>query len=504
MKILIELARIANLKRVSKIDIFDAHSVRSKSSKFNAFYEAMANGRFRTDREAAKALYNTTPSDDRYRQLKSRFRRRLLNTLFFLNANSPLKPRYEQALVEVQRDWALVNILKLYDSEQTAPYLARQILTQAQRHHFTSIMVDCLRFLLEVAYQEGDVREHDRLKELLLTLEPVEKAESEATLILQEIGFRRSDPVNPPTAEEWNQWREGLILLSEKHPSPLTRYLSYLAGAMQYLEEEQDDLTILICQEADQMMLNQPEHFSTEHSFRIRYLLMQAYYRTERFTGAMDNAESVARELEPGSLFWYQFFDIYYLIALRSENYTTAMAILQRVLTHDTLVRQDAETRKRWQLYQVALYYVVKTRPDLQRFRQSRLFAGFREEVFLEDAALFPRSERVLTVWTLILQMLVHWERGEEEKVAVIIDRLKHYARKQLQPARQERFIEFIRCLSTITKANFDPDKIRLDNKYYMRLLNLPHRYHGQLDQWEIFPFPTLWAWIHKRIGVPS
>ncbi|MBP9881390.1 MAG: hypothetical protein KBF44_14850, partial [Chitinophagales bacterium] len=85
MKNLIEISKVVTKKRISKIEIFDKSLLNRKESKFNEFYEGLVNDKFNTDEEAAAILYNTSPLDDKYRQLKSRFSKRLLNTLFFLD-----------------------------------------------------------------------------------------------------------------------------------------------------------------------------------------------------------------------------------------------------------------------------------------------------------------------------------------------------------------------------------------------------------------------------------
>ena len=73
MKNLIEISKIVTKRKVKKIEIFDEHSLRHKSSKFNEFYEALLANKFKNDRDAASFLYDCSPTDAKYRQLKSRF-----------------------------------------------------------------------------------------------------------------------------------------------------------------------------------------------------------------------------------------------------------------------------------------------------------------------------------------------------------------------------------------------------------------------------------------------
>ncbi|MCC6723817.1 MAG: hypothetical protein IT258_04865, partial [Saprospiraceae bacterium] len=84
MKNLLEVSRIIANKKVRRIEVFDASILDNKSSKFTEFYVALMADRFKNDRDAASILYQCSPTDDKYRQLKSRFRKRLMNTLFFI------------------------------------------------------------------------------------------------------------------------------------------------------------------------------------------------------------------------------------------------------------------------------------------------------------------------------------------------------------------------------------------------------------------------------------
>ena len=100
-----------------------------------------------------------------------------------------MKPRYEQAYLDCQRDWALVNILELYDAHLSVPYLARQILSTAQKHHFTDLIVSTASLLRKKAANEGDRKGFDKYVEVLDAFLPVLQAEQKAVQIHQEMGL---------------------------------------------------------------------------------------------------------------------------------------------------------------------------------------------------------------------------------------------------------------------------------------------------------------------------
>ncbi|MEL6717299.1 MAG: hypothetical protein AAFP82_01145 [Bacteroidota bacterium] len=156
MKNLIEISKIVTKKKIRKIEIFDDYYLQNKSSKFNEFYNALIQGKFKNDRDAASFLYGSTPKDDKYRQLKSRFRKRLLNTLFFLDVNRPAASTYDRAYYTCNKDWTLVKILLANDAYHTADSLARQILTTALKFKFADVIVNCSRILRSYAAVESD------------------------------------------------------------------------------------------------------------------------------------------------------------------------------------------------------------------------------------------------------------------------------------------------------------------------------------------------------------
>ena len=482
VKLLLELTRIANLKRISKIDVFEGASLRNKSSKFNEFYEGLVHEQFRSDRDAARRLYQTSPGDDRYRQLKSRFRKRLLNTLFFINVNSSIKPRYEQAYLDCQRDWALVNILQLYDAEVSVPYLAKQILSTSQKYHFTDLMVSAATLLRDIAAREGDARQFAKYEEILQQYLPILDAERQAASLYQKIQLQLNTQDQDIPAGEWKVWTDQLIGLSEQYPAPTVQFYSY------------------ICRQAQQIMEANSDQFSMKQSFQVEYLLMQAYLHTASFEQARMRSEQVLHQLEEGSHQWFAYLDLYFLVALQTGHYAIAFAILQQVRRQKQYTKLETEKQQQWQLYMAVLYYLLLIVPEGKRLRQSRLFKDFQVEGFMADPALFAKDQRIFSVWMLITQLLFALEQRNLDLATDIIFRLKQYTRRQLHPDRQIRVIEFIRCLNQLPKADFNVEKVKFANKYYHRLLASSYHYNGRIDQLEIIPFHTLWSYIHEHL----
>lgn len=218
MKSLLEIAKLVDSKRMRKMEFFHPENLTDSSSKFNRFYQGISEGKFKNDRDAASFLYNSSPSDDRYRKLKSRFRKRLLNTLFLVNLESSSPGDYDRAFYLCNKDWALVHILFASAAHQSAQQLANQILNLALKYRFSDVIVNCSRMLREYASQQGNQIAFDALDEQVLTYSQVLVAELEAESILQRVLLFHAPSIKQDNSflEHLVQYCNKLVVLSEK------------------------------------------------------------------------------------------------------------------------------------------------------------------------------------------------------------------------------------------------------------------------------------------------
>lgn len=92
MEQLKELVNIVNKRKLSQVEILDKSLISRKDTLFSKLYNGIADGIVQTDDDAIDYLYNQTEQAQKervnYRKLKSRFKTRLLNTLYFIDINN--------------------------------------------------------------------------------------------------------------------------------------------------------------------------------------------------------------------------------------------------------------------------------------------------------------------------------------------------------------------------------------------------------------------------------
>ena len=502
MKNLIEIAKIVTKKRVRKIEIFDDHSLRHKNSKFNDFYEALIAMKFKNDRDAARFLYDCTPTDDKYRQLKSRFRKRLLNTLFFLDVNLPSTSSYDRAYYSCNKDWTLVKILLSNGATLTANSLARQILTTALKYKFSDVIVNCCRILRKFAAennQEKDFEEYDaHIKQFSNVLD----AEIRSEELFQRVIMSYYKPASAESdlTEKIDIYCDALVGLSEMYDSPVVIYNMYLVWTYRYEMLHDFESMLEVCDQGEKYIEEHPKFYQEEKLATFQLKKMSAYLHLRDFKNGKINAEKCLQTFPDGSEIWFDFMEYYLLLTLHTDNHVNAIAIFNRAKGNSKFRKLDNETKDRWNIYDVYLNYILESIGEDNPVLKSQRKKTFRLNKFLADPILFPKDQRVFTIHLVIAQLMFLIEKKNYTQATERVERLRNYANRQLKKDEHFRLIQFIRLLQSLAKAEFQLTELSATDKYHDRLIETPFYYRGLKSEFEVIPYEKLWNLILSRI----
>jgi hypothetical protein len=504
MKHLIEISKIVTKKKVKKIEIFDDQTLKNKNSKFNEFYEALMAMKFKNDRDAATFLYACSPTDDKYRQLKSRFRKRLLNTLFFLDVNLPSTSNYDRAYFSCNKDWTLVKILLSNNAEHTASDLAKGILTIALKYHFADIIVNCSRILRGYTSKHGDEKEFEQYDAYIKQYSNVLEAEIRSEELYQRVTMNYLLLQTPETTKELRDridiYCDALVSLSEQFESPIVMYNMYLVWAFRYEMLHDWDAMLEVCKRAEEYISNNPTFYQDEKMETFQLKKMSAFLHLRDYKNGKIEAEKSLQNLEDGSEAWFNFMEYYFLLAMHSDNFINALAIHNRAINHARYKKLPNMEREKWNLYETYLDYIIETQSA-----ENPAFLAHRKRTnktskFLNDNILYPKDQRIFTVHFVVAQIMYYLDKSNYSAVTERIDRLKNYANRQLKPEEYYRAINFIRLMQQLSKAEYQIEDLSNVDKYYNRLIDTPFYFRGLVQEIEVIPYEKLWNMMLKSV----
>ncbi|MBT8219103.1 MAG: hypothetical protein KJP00_04735 [Bacteroidia bacterium] len=502
MKNLIEISKIVTKKKVRKIEIFDDHSLRNRNSKFNEFYESLLANKFKNDRDAASALYECSPTDDKYRQLKSRFRKRLLNTLFFLDINLPSTSSYDRAYYSCNKDWTLVKILESNHAKLTSTALAKQILTTSLKFKFADIIVDCARLLRKNSAYEGNEKGFSLYHGYIQQYTKILEADLEAEELFQRVVMIYKNALSLPEDQrsQIDDYSNQLVTLSENFDSPVIFFNMYLVWAYRYELLKDYHAMLEVCNQAEKYIEENPSYYRQDKLATFQLKKMSAYLHMKDYKNGKINAEKSLKSFTTGTDTWFEFMEYYFLLSIQTNNYINAMAIFNEASSHSKYKRLKTFNREKWKIYEVYLNYFLETEPSLNLAALAQKKKPFRASRFLNDPLLYPKDQRIFTVLMVIAQVLFFLDKKNYHSVTERIDRLKSYATRQLKKEEYFRAAQFIKLLQQLSKAGFQKENLSNTEKYYNRLMERPFSYKGKINELEIIPYNELWDHIVEKL----
>jgi len=500
MKNLIEISRIVTKRKIRKIEIFDNQTLRAKKSKFNEFYEALRDGKFKNDREAANTLYGCQPTDSKYRQLKSRFRKRLLNTLFFLDINLPKAANYDRAYYSCNKDWTLAQTLLWYNAPSSAAQIARQILTTSLKYQFTDFIIKSARMLRQQAVEEGDEKAYEEYDDHIKQYTPVLEAEIRSEELYQRVVMHYYKPFqqHQDLEQRMTSYSNALLGLSEQYDSPVIAYNSYLVWIYRYEMLRDFQMMLAVCEQGEQYVEQHPVYKQHRKMTFFQNKKMAAYLHLRNFREGRANAEKCLRELEEGSEAWFRFMEYYFLLSMHTCNFTQAIAILRKAQSNSKFKKLDKVEDRKWQIFKGYVGYIIESKGKSSPVLKMQELDGFRPNSLIKDDAQFPKDQRIFAVHTLILQTLLLLERRRFTDAEERITRLKRYANRQLRKEEYYRTVQFIRLLQQLMKADFQADRASNIQKYVKALQKTPFFYRGVIMELEVLPYELLWDYVQK------
>lgn len=503
MKNLIEISKIVTKKRISKIEIFDKSLLNKKDSKFNEFYEGLVNNQFNNDDDAARVLYETTPLDDKYRQLKSRFSKRLMNTLFFLDANDPSFSNYHSAYYTCNKNWALIRILLSSGARNAASKLAAKTLHVAQGFRFTDIVLNCARILMSNSSLSGKAKEYDEYAEIANKALSDLQAEMQSEELYQRLtlGLATSasvDDERAARAEEYLKTVEQLAAHSDSYSLHFNMHQIKIM-ALQFRGDYAG--TIKACELAEKFLDDNPPFRQEVKLASLALTKINCYLQLRDYENGRKNAEKCLELFNEGSNNWFVFLESYFLLAMHTENYINAAGIYLKVINHPRFQFTAPERQEKWKIFEAYLNYIFETENLNKDLLSDEGKRKFRILKFLNEVPHFSKDKKGFNVAILVIQILYMLEKGDYTGIINRSEALNVYCSRYLRKDDSFRSSCFLKMLLTMEKEDFKYERTRqMAMKYLKKMTEEDGEENNVVNEWEIIPYETLWDKVLNRL----
>ncbi|WP_161891023.1 hypothetical protein [Pontibacter russatus] len=461
----------------------------SRYGKEDALYDGIKKGIYSSDEDAARSLYNSSPNDVRYKMLKHRLKKKLLNNLLFLDYSKLGSKGYfvkdQACLLMLQQAY----ILKLNYEFDVVLSLVSKILTIAEEYDFTNHKVAALELSVACYSEKGQLKQFNKtltdfemaLKKRNLEFRAINMFQSVSVNLKKSVTARKRLLPNIPgmlrTLEEL--WHEAKTFATfEAYYKTSISYYE-LTGSFDKIVE----MTVNAGKWVEEGIIN-PLRFESNYN---KFIIVYAHLRNKDYANGLVYAEKFSMAFKEGFLNWFAYMENYFLLSMHSNQLSLSEILLHKVFTNSSFHKISNTAKERWSLYQ--MYYRVLS-----------LNSHTSKEVFINPYNLslpeYSKDKLGFNVAILILQFIYFLQKEDSEALLYRIESLKKYILTHLKDTFSLRSKTFLRLLILTVTEDFNVDACRSKGKkLYLKLIDTPTPGDAYAEI-EIVPYEHLWEHI--------
>lgn len=489
MEQLIELVQLISKRKLSQIEVFDKSLISRKDTLFAKLYNGIADGDILTDFEAMQILYGKKNDTTNYRKLKSRFKERLLNTLYFIDLNHTTEEDgSKKAYFNCTNRLYLSNILLRYAENRTISIqLILDSYPTAKKYNFYDILKEySYKLLVHYGMNGNEKKYHDEYEAYLKYTKEYE-LEQQAQLIYTKVMFTvhysKLSIVQKET--ELKKLIKEATVISEKAKS-LVVYFIHIRTLLFYYEITGNNKKIK--ETCDVYLTHYKKYLTTILS--NNYLNTIYIYKLKSLADMRDSvaAESLITQIlsisKGANYLAVREFEIKLLLN-RNENFNIIKEKIHEIKASAHFKQSNNTLKERWFVYNAYASFLESVQlKGVYKFSLSK----FNNEIptISQDKSGFNLSARILSI-------IFYIARRDFENAMQQIEALRMYQIRYLKDSSHARSNLFIKLLFHLEKRNFSYREQLLHKEY----LILKEHYEQQImHESEVIFYDKLWEII--------
>ncbi len=494
MKLLKELVDIVTRQRVEKVTLIDLAELEDQQSQYARFYNAIRNGEVKSDQDAARTFYDSDTTDDRYRKLKSRFKKRMLNYLFFLDINKNSYSDYLAARHTCFKNLLICRVLKTSGARYSFEKIAKQTLSQAEKFNLNSIIVPLTSDLLTHYSLLAKRNDYDK------TLQQFEQAQQElqgeyaAERYMEQVVLEVTSS-NTKVAPVINMAKENcrkLDQLAAQYPGNYRiQHLTYYTKAIYYQMIFDFKALIEVCDAAEHYYNTHKEFYQRSALAQFSLMRMAALLNLRDYTKGLHSIKQSLAYLDEGNPNWLLTMEAYFLLAMQAGKYPLAADIFLQVVNHARFKYFSEIRLEKWRIFHAYLHYIFEVNKMDKRQLRNKYIPNFNIEQFLNNTPHATKDKSGLNMAVISLKIQYLLKDGKLDTIFDKMDALNIYAYRHLNKKENLRAYTYIKMLQAAEKKSFVYRYVESDTAdMHRKLRSQTDRYSAE---WEILPYEVMW-----------
>lgn len=448
------------------------------------FINGIEVGKYRSERDAAFQLYGTDQTDVRYKMLKHRIKKKILNSLLHveISINKPLLQKEQECL----RYLNLCRLLLRSYQYDIVLSLCTKIKLIGYKYGFNEMILSALELEAICVSEIGSYKQFIKVVEAQRNFQKIVVLEKEAILLFQQSKLSLKTTVkNRKIHLEKFPYIIGRLKEIWESTQSYESFNAFFKTSIHYYELLGDFSEIIKITELAEELLE--KNLINKYRFSLKfnaYILVYAHLRNKSYEKGLMYAERFSAHFDETSPNWISYFENYFLLALHAQQYELASLILGKVQSSNQFINLDSDLKEKWYLYNTYLYFFEPAYSSLENFNYQKFLVSFTE---------YSKDKQGYNVAILILQFMYLLKKQDSEALLYKVENLKKYASTHLNDTNSLRSKLFLKLLMLIVTEDFDSKLCRIKGqKIFNKLVEAPTP-GAAYAEIEIIPYEQLW-----------
>jgi len=494
-----EILRVVARLRDPKLEVINEDYDKNSTENISKLYYGFKSGEYQNDQVAAASLYAASPTDTRYTTLKTRLKKRLLNSLFLLDLKRRGYSQYGQSVYKNNKRIFIIKTLLSLGVRNTAVRMAESELVEAQTYHLTSNAVELLlilRYHQVVAGTTKKFEHYDRqlkmgLNTLVAECRAMEMYERLSLKIAKKAGFDEDD------SREIQEYVAELQFAKTNCDSFAFMIAYYRVIQLAEMARLDYEASIRNSQDAEEYLDAHPLLASTLRYGEFALTKLSSYTKLREFEKGYAAALRCAELFPVGSNSWFYYNEDYFLLMMNTLHFAEAETIFTMATGHARYDQLPEYRKEKWKIFDLYLRYALLRDSDANIESQQRTLP--RIKTFLRSIPSHSKDKQGYNVAVLILQIVFLLESENFNEIISRMEALKTYRGRYLKSNSNRQSALFFKLLQIMENNSFSYRITIEKSKKYQEALSAATGTADINEGLLIIPFDWLWEQIlHK------
>lgn len=446
------VVQILTIRKLQKINILDNSLISSEDSILTRFYNGLVGNKFQTDAEAVVYLYGEATDNNikSYRQLKARFKKRVLNTLFFIDVNSKdYETEVQKCYFDCIRSLQELNIIQKYGGNQSLVFeIINDHYATAVKYEFYDVLTEYTAKLLTYYSVKGNIAKYTACSKDFIRFKALQNNIDSSYALFTHINclLAAQKKIDENALESFHLQIDNLEKQADSYLAKCYNLLSriFLLEHKHKLEE----MSLV----ADQLLVFLE---TKDHAFRQSFKGIANTYKIYTLLQFRDFTKGIIfidKNLHNTfGINWFEAMDTKLRFALNLKNIELSKQILKEVYTHKSFANLSANIKEKWYIYEgYIIFYDNYVHNGNYKFNLGKL---------INQVPHYYHDKSGYNLSIIILQLLFHLARKNKEEAMQLISSLRIYKTRYLKDETQIRSTEFIKALFYYDKFQMNKRK---------------------------------------------